>query len=99
MNALKTAFLLGLMSAILLFAGEAIGGRSGLEMALVIGVAMNFFGYFFSDTLALGIFLAHAVAPTENPDVYARVFPIVQGLSQRMGIPMPKLWLIPDESP
>jgi heat shock protein HtpX len=99
MNALKTAFLLGLLSAILLVAGEAIGGRSGLEMALVIAVAMNFFGYFFSDKVALGMYGAQPVTPTENPDVYGRVFPIVQSLSQRMGIPMPKLWLIPDESP
>jgi len=68
-------------------------------MALVIAVAMNFFGYFFSDKVALGMYRAQPVTPTENPDVYARVFPIVQGLSQRMGIPMPKLWLIPDESP
>jgi len=85
MNAVKTAFLLGLLSAILLVGGEAIGGRRGLETALVIAVAMNFFGYFFSDKMALGM--------------YARVFPIVQSLSQRMNIPMPKLWLIPDESP
>src|SRR5579864_8444969 len=99
MNALKTAFLLGLLSAILLVAGEAIGGRSGLEMALVIAVAMNFFGYFFSDKVALGIFGSQPATTTENPDVYGRVFPIVQSLSQRMGIPMPKLWLIPDESP
>ena len=99
MNAVKTAFLLGLLSAILLVGGEAIGGRRGLETALVIAVAMNFFGYFFSDKMALGMYGAQPVTPAENSDVYARVFPIVQSLSQRMNIPMPKLWLIPDESP
>ena len=99
MNAVKTAFLLGLLSAILLVGGEAIGGRRGLETALVIAVAMNFFGYFFSDKMALGMYGAQPVTPAENRGVYARVFPIVQSLSQRMNIPMPKLWLIPDESP
>jgi heat shock protein HtpX len=99
MNALKTTLLLGLLSGLLLFGGEMIGGRTGLETALAIAVAMNFFGYFFSDKMALGMYSAQPVTPAENSDVYARVFPIVQGLCQRMGLPMPKLWLIPDESP
>jgi heat shock protein HtpX len=99
MNAVKTALLLGLLSALLLLGGEAIGGRSGLEIALVIAVAMNFFGYFFSDKVALSMYRAQLVTPTENSDAYARVYPIVQSLSQRMNIPMPKLWLIPEESP
>jgi heat shock protein HtpX len=75
------------------------GGRNGLYTALAIAVAMNFFGYFFSDKLALSMYSAQPVSPAENPEVYARVFPIVQSLTQRMGLPMPKLWLIPDESP
>jgi heat shock protein HtpX len=99
MNALKTALLLGLMSGLLLAAGDFFGGRNGLYMALAIAVAMNFFGYFFSDKMALSMYSAQPVTPTENPDVYARVFPLVQSLTQRMGLPMPKLWLIPDESP
>src|SRR5215472_3758418 len=99
MNGVKTALLLGLLSAILLFGGEAIGGRRGLETALVIAVAMNFFGYFFSDKMALGMYGAQPVTPTENAGVYSRVYPIVQSLSQRMNIPMPKLWLIPEDSP
>jgi heat shock protein HtpX len=99
MNAVKTALLLGLLSAILLFGGEAIGGRRGLETALVIAVAMNFFGYFFSDKMALGMYGAQPVTPTENAGVYSRVYPIVKSLSQRMNIPMPKLWLIPEDSP
>ena len=99
MNAVKTALLLGLLSALLLLGGEMIGGRRGLETALVIAVAMNFFGYFFSDKMALSMYGAQPVTPVTNSDVYARVFPIVQSLSQRMAIPMPKPWLIPDESP
>ena len=75
------------------------GGRNGLYTALAIAVAMNFFGYFFSDKMALSMYSAQPVTPTENSEVYARVFPIVQSLTQRMGLPMPKLWLIADESP
>jgi heat shock protein HtpX len=99
MNGLKTVLLLGILSGLLLAGGEMFGGRNGLYTALAIAVAMNFFGYFFSDKLALSMYSAQPVTPTENPEVYSRVFPIVQSLTQRMGLPMPKLWLIPDESP
>jgi heat shock protein HtpX len=99
MNGLKTALLLGILSGLLLAGGEMLAGRNGLFIALAIAVAMNFFGYFFSDKMALSMYSAQPVTLTENSDVYARVFPIVQSLTQRMGLPMPKLWLIPDESP
>jgi heat shock protein HtpX len=99
MNGLKTVLLLGILSGLLLAGGEMFGGRKGLYMALGIAVAMNFFGYFFSEKLALSMYSAQPVTPLENGDVYARVFPMVQSLCQRMGLPMPKLWLIPDESP
>jgi heat shock protein HtpX len=99
MNALKTTLLLALMSGVLLFGGELIGGRQGLVIALFIAVAMNFFGYFFSDKMALSMYSAQPVTPTENSDVYARVYPLVHSLAMRMSLPMPKLWLIPDDSP
>lgn len=99
MSAVKTALLLGILSGVLLFGGEMIGGRNGLYSALAIAVLMNFFGYFFSDKLALAMYSAEPVTPSENGEVYARVFPMVQSLCQRMGLPMPKLWLIADESP
>lgn len=99
MNAVKTALLLGLLSGILLFAGEALGGRQGLYYALFFAAAMNFAGYFFSDKLALAMYRSQPVSETENPEVYRRVAPIVRNLTQRMGLPMPKLWLIPEESP
>lgn len=99
MNGLKTVLLLGILSGLLLAGGEMFGGRNGLYTALAIAVAMNFFGYFFSDKMALSMYSAQPVSPIENPEVYARVFPMVQSLTQRMGLPMPKLWLIPDESP
>jgi heat shock protein HtpX len=99
MNGVKTALLLGVMSGLLLVGGEMFGGRNGLYIALAIAVAMNFFGYFFSDRMALAMYSAQPVTPQENPEIYARVFPIVQSLTQRMGLPMPRLWLIADPSP
>src|ERR1700684_1317931 len=99
MNGVKTILLLGILSGLLLAGGEVFGGRNGLTIALVIAVALNFFSYFFSDKMALAMYSAQPVTPQENPDVYTRVFPIVQSLSQRMGLPMPKLWLIQDPSP
>jgi heat shock protein HtpX len=99
MNALKTALLLGLMSGLLLVGGEAIAGRQGLYYALGIAAVMNFGSYFFSEKLALMTYNAQPVTPEENPAAYRRMEPIVRGLTQRMGLPMPKLWLIPDPSP
>jgi heat shock protein HtpX len=99
MNALKTALLLGLMSGLLLVGGEAIAGRQGLYYALGIAAVMNFGSYFFSEKLALMTYNAQPVTPEQNPEVYRRVEPIVRGLTTRMGLPMPKLWLIPDASP
>ena len=98
-NTLKTAALLGLLSAVLLVAGEALYGRQGLYIGLFFAFAMNFAGYFFSDKIALMSYSAQPVSETENPEVYARVAPIVRNLCQRMGLPMPKLWLIPQDSP
>ncbi len=99
MNAVKTVLLLGLLSGLLLFAGEMLGGRGGLEAGLVIAIAMNFFSYFFSERLSLMMYQAQPVTPEQNPEVYARVYPLVHDLTQRMGLPMPKLWLIPEDSP
>jgi heat shock protein HtpX len=99
MNALKTAALLGLLSAVLLIGGEAIAGRQGLYMGLGMAALMNFASYFFSDKIALMSYSAQPVSETENPEAYRRVAPIVHGLCQRMGLPMPKLYLIEQPSP
>jgi heat shock protein HtpX len=98
-NTLKTAALLGLLSALLLVGGEALYGTQGLYIGLFFAFVMNFTGYFFSDKIALMSYSAQPVSETENPAVYARVAPIVRNLCQRMGLPMPKLWLIPQDSP
>jgi heat shock protein HtpX len=99
MNAIKTTLLLGGLTGLLLFLGEIFGGRGGMTLGLLIAVVTNFVAYFFSDRIALATYSAQPVTPTENPEVYARVFPLVQSLTQRMGLPMPRLWLIPEESP
>jgi heat shock protein HtpX len=99
MNAVKTALLLGLLSGLFLVVGEALGGRQGLYYALIFAGVMNFAGYFFSDKIALSMYQAQPVSETENPEAYRRVEPIVRNLCQRMGLPMPKLYLIPEDSP
>ncbi|PWU10411.1 MAG: protease HtpX [Terriglobia bacterium] len=98
-NTLKTALLLGALSGLFLLIGEYIGGRQGLYYALVFAGLMNFAGYFFSDKIALSMYSAQPLSPTDNPEVYQRVEPIVRRLCQRMDLPMPKLWLIPEGSP
>jgi heat shock protein HtpX len=99
MNTVKTVLLLGVLSGLLLFLGEAFGGRQGLYIGLFIAIAMNFVSYFFSDRLALATYSAQPITPDQNSVVYSRVAPIVAGLAQHMNIPMPKLWLITDPSP
>jgi heat shock protein HtpX len=99
MNGIKTVVLLGLLSGLLLVGGEAVAGRNGLYMGLALAVVMNAASYFFSDKIALAMYRAQPVTQTENSQVYARVAPMVQNLCQRMGLPMPKLWLIPEQSP
>ncbi|HUS06759.1 MAG TPA: zinc metalloprotease HtpX [Bryobacteraceae bacterium] len=96
---MKTALLLGLLTGLLLLGGQALGGQQGLYIAFLMSIGMNFFSYFFSDKMALAMYSAERVSPGEHPEIYARVGPIVEALCQRMQLPMPKLWLIPEESP
>jgi heat shock protein HtpX len=99
MNGVKTLLLLGLLSGLLLVGGEAVAGRDGLYMGLLLAVLMNGISYFFSDKIALGMYGARPVTESENPQVWRRVAPLVQNLCLKMGIPMPKLWLIAEASP
>jgi len=99
MNGMKTTFLLGLLSGILIVGGRAIAGEEGLVYGLILALGMNFFSYFFSEKIALMSARAQAVSETQYPEVYARLSPIVRDLSGRLGIPMPKLWVTPDPSP
>ncbi len=94
-NALKTTLLLGLLTGFLLFIGEYVGGQNGMIIALVIAGVMNFVSYFFSDRIALAMYRAQPVTREELP----RVYDIVERLTQRVGIPMPKIYVIPSDSP
>src|SRR5689334_19303972 len=90
-NGLRTAVLLGLLSALILVAGRIIGGTTGLLIALAIALAMNGFTYFYSDKLALRSMRAYPVSQAEQPQLYA----IVADLAGRARIPMPRLYLSP----
>lgn len=95
MNALKTTFLLTAMTLLLVFAGEFLGGSNGALIAFAVAAAMNFFSYFYSDKLALAMYHAQPVTREEAPRLYA----IVEGLVARAAIPMPKIYILPTESP
>ena len=99
MNGLKTTLLLGLLSGFFIVVGGVIAGERGLFYGLFLAVAMNFFSYFFSDKMALTAARAQPVTPTEHPEFYVRLEPIVRMLAQRMSIPMPTLWVTPEPSP
>jgi heat shock protein HtpX len=99
MNGMKTVLLLGGMSGVLLFIGQAFGGRSGLMMALGGAVLMNFFSYFFSEKMALSMSGAQRVSETEHPYIWNRIGPMTARLTEKMGLPMPRLWVLPEESP
>jgi heat shock protein HtpX len=98
-NSVKTVLLLGLLSGVFLLAGEWLGGEQGLYMGLAFAALMNMGSYFFSDKIALAMYRAQPVSETENPEVFRRVGPLVRNLIARMELPMPKLYVIPDESP
>jgi heat shock protein HtpX len=98
-NRIKTIVLVGLLSAIALIGVRAIAGRAGMEFVLGIAVVMILIRHFFAEKIALSMYAAQPMTPQENSQVYARVYPMLAGLCQRMGVPMPKLWLIPDASP
>ncbi len=99
MNSVKTVLLLGLMSGLLLAGGQAFGGRNGLVVGLGLAVAMNFFSYFFSEKMALMMSGAQPVSAQENSDVWYRIEPMTRALTERMQIPMPRLWVLPEQSP
>jgi heat shock protein HtpX len=99
LNNVKTVLLLGLLSGLLLVGGQALGGRNGLWMGLALAVVMNLASYFFSDKIALAMYSAQPVTAQNNPAVHRRLAPLVENLCRTMGLPMPRLWLIPEQSP
>jgi heat shock protein HtpX len=98
-NSIKTVLLLGLLSGVFLLIGQWLGGEQGMIMGFGFALLMNFGSYFFSDKIALAMYHAQPVSETENPEVWRRIGPMTRNLTQRMGIPMPKLYAIPEDSP
>ncbi len=92
-NAVKTALLLGAMSALLLFLGESLGGAQGLVIGFLFAVVTNFASYWFSDKIVLSMYRATQVGPDH------RLYRIVASLAQRAGLPMPRVYVIPQPSP
>lgn len=100
MNGLKTALLLGSLSGLLVVGGNMLSpGGNGMVIGLMMALGMNFFSYFFSEKMALKSSGAIRVSETENPQIYRRLEPMTRQLCQRMGLPMPKLWVIPEQAP
>jgi heat shock protein HtpX len=95
MNAFKTTLLLTALTMLLILAGGYFGGENGMLIAFGIAVAMNFFSYFYSDKIALAAYRAKPVTREELP----RAYQVVERLTGRAGIPMPKMYVIPTESP
>ncbi|PYR39118.1 MAG: zinc metalloprotease HtpX [Acidobacteria bacterium] len=92
-NTIKTAFLLGVMSALLMWIGGALGGGSGLVAGFFFAVVMNFGSYWFSDKIVLRMYSAQEVGPDH------RLYRVVAALAQRAGLPMPRCYVIPEPSP
>jgi heat shock protein HtpX len=95
MNTFKSTLLLVTLMLLLLAIGARIGGENGMILAFVISVAMNFTAYFYSDKIALAMYKAQPVTREQLPRAYA----VVERLAAKDGIPVPKIYVIPTESP
>lgn len=95
MNRFKTFFLMTVLTVILVGLGSIIGGRSGGMIAFAIALIMNFVSYWFSDKIVLRMYGAREVSPQEAPQLHGTV----ASLAQRSGIPMPRVFIIEDDSP
>src|SRR2546422_9578898 len=92
-NVVKTALLLGALSALVMFLGEMLGGGQGLIFGFLFAVAMNFGSYWFSDKIVLRMYGAQEVGPGH------RLYDIVRRLAERAGLPQPRCYVIPEASP
>lgn len=94
-NQIRTTILLALMTVFMLWVGQMIGGRQGMLMALILAAGMNFFSYWYSDKIVLRMYNAGEVTPASAPELYG----IVRDLVRQADLPMPKIYLIPEQSP
>src|SRR5512139_3680891 len=94
-NRVKTVLLLAGMTVFLIVIGNLLGGRSGMYLAFILAVGMNFFSYWFSDKIVLKMYGAQEVTPADAPQLHQ----IVDELAREANIPKPKVYIIPDDSP
>lgn len=94
-NTFKTAFLLTGLTLLLLFVGRGFGGQRGMVLALLVAAGLNFVSYFYSDKIALAMYRARPVTREDLP----RLYQVVERLTQRVGLPMPALYVMPTASP
>lgn len=95
MNRIKSVALLAVLTALLLWAGHTVGGQAGLVVALLFAGVMNLGAYWFSDRIVLRMYRAQEVSAAEAPELHG----IVQDLALRGGLPMPRVYLIPEDAP
>jgi heat shock protein HtpX len=95
MNRLKTTFLLSLLTILMVLMGSAIGGKTGMVFAFIMAAAMNFFSYWFSDKIVLSMYGARQIGEKDHPAFYG----MIHRLAVQAGLPMPKVYIIPSESP
>ena len=94
-NWFKTTMLLGVMTLLIVWIGNIFGGSQGMVIAFVFAIGMNFFSYYYSDKIVLRMYKAREVTPQENSHIYA----MVNELAARANLPMPRIYIIPEESP
>lgn len=95
MNRLRTTILLAALTALVVWIGQMFGGPNGAVIALVFAGAMNFFSYWFSDKIVLRMYGAQEISQNEDPEL----FDIVRELTVKDGLPMPRVYVIPEETP
>ncbi|MDI3257559.1 MAG: zinc metalloprotease HtpX [Kyrpidia sp.] len=95
MNSLKTWLLMGVLTVLLVLMGRWVGGPSGALVFLLLAVAMNFVGYFFSDSIALSMAGARELPEYEAPQLHA----MIRRLADRAGLPMPRVYITPSPQP
>jgi len=95
MNGFRTTILLAALTALVVWIGHMVGGPNGAVMALIIAGAMNFFSYWFSDKIVLKMYGGQEITANDDPELYG----LVRDLATRAGLPMPKVYLIPEEAP
>lgn len=95
MHTLKTMVLMVFLTVFFIFVGSLIGGKQGATFALIIALGMNFFAYFFSHKIVLSMYKAKEITEAEAPELYS----IIRRLTQKAGLPMPKVYIIDSDQP